>query len=59
MKGQIKVMAMGKEGKEGSGTWVDLGLTDILRGEQGGEDPKVERVSGWRAITHGQGYRIR
>ena len=42
MKGQIKVMAMGKEGKEGTETWVDLGLTGILRGEQGGEDPKVE-----------------
>lgn len=42
MKGQIKVMAMGKEGKEGSETWVDLGLTGILRGEQGEEDPKAE-----------------
>ena len=48
MKGQIKVMAMGREGKEGSGTWVDLGLTGIQRCEQGGEDSKAEWVSGWQ-----------
>lgn len=41
-KGQIKVMAMRREGKEGSETWVDLGLTGIQRCEQGGEDSKAE-----------------